>query len=104
MAEIKTEQIGASTETYILPCGCKVFVKFPGEWIHFHYGQGKCPELIRLWSNYWESSRIESWESHTRYIECLWHVGASRQKIAAIEKRRSFYPHPENSAQCAITE
>ncbi|MET8342515.1 hypothetical protein [Streptomyces microflavus] len=94
MAEITAEGLGLETGTYLLPCGCKIYAHFPSNTIHFEGSSAttKCAELTRLWSEYWTSCRFcHNWDSLTRYIECLRHVGAGEASINKIERMRSTY-------------
>ncbi|MFJ4739132.1 hypothetical protein [Streptomyces sp. NPDC088775] len=95
MADIPAERIGLETGTYLLPCGCKIYVYFPGGYIHFEgNATTKCPELYRLWTEYWASCRTgQNWDSHTRYIKCLRHVGAGEACINKIKYLRSTYAY-----------
>ncbi|MFE4335384.1 hypothetical protein ACFRQM_40065 [Streptomyces sp. NPDC056831] len=68
---------------------------FPGGHIHFEGGHvTKCPELYRLWTEYWASCRNgHNWVSLTRYIECLRHVGAGEAHINKIKHLRSTHAY-----------
>ncbi|MGW6604840.1 hypothetical protein [Streptomyces sp. NPDC055036] len=95
MREFRAERIGVETGTYLLPCGCKIYVQFPGGHIHLASGWAKCPELSRLWAEYWASCRNgHDWTSLNHYIACLRHVGAWAGRIASMERERDHYPNP----------
>ena len=97
MHEIVADKIGLETGRYLLPCGCKVYVYFPGGTIHFQpsWVEPKCDELSRLWSEYWDSCRNgHSWDSLNRYVACLRHVGAWAVRVARMERERDMYPRP----------
>jgi hypothetical protein len=100
MPEIRAEKIGLETGTYLLPCGCKIYVYFPGGTIHFDSGwvTTKCPELSRLWSTYWASCRSgHDWTSLNNYLACLRHVGVWQGRIDHITADRDRYPNPADS-------
>ncbi|WP_369228416.1 hypothetical protein AB5J52_48055 (plasmid) [Streptomyces sp. R39] len=98
MPDIKADKIGLETGTYHLPCGCRIFVKFPGGHIHFEHGGAKCPELSALWSAYWASCRNgHSWTSLNNYLACLRHVGAWTGRLGTIAHERDRYPNPADS-------
>lgn len=91
----EADQIGLTSGTYKLPCGCAIYVHFPGGTIHFSHGGGKCAELTRMWEEYMKlCAHDHSWDSLTAYIECLRHVGAWEGRIRAIEEMRAKYPMP----------
>ncbi|WP_327357747.1 hypothetical protein [Streptomyces sp. NBC_01304] len=97
MAHIKAEHIERTTGTYLLPCGCKIYVYFPGGTIHFNSGwvTTKCSDLLSRWNAYMtEAHRGESWASLTLYLDCLRHVGAWPGRISKIERLQSYYPNP----------
>ncbi|TLS44949.1 hypothetical protein FE633_17560 [Streptomyces montanus] len=100
MPETKSNKLGTETGTYVLPCGCKIYVYFPGGTIHFATDSvtTKCPELSRLWSDYWASCRNDhNWTSLNNYLACLRHVGAWEGRIAWCEAERDRYPNPADS-------
>ncbi|MET9089424.1 hypothetical protein ABZX77_47500 [Streptomyces sp. NPDC004237] len=95
MPDIEADTIGQETGTYLLPCGCRIFVKFPGGHIHFQNGRAKCPELSALWSTYWASCRNgHNWTSLTNYLACLRHVGAWEGRLNTVADERNRYPSP----------
>lgn len=100
MPEIQAEQLGFETGTYVLPCGCKIYVYFPGGYIHFdsNWVTTKCPELSDLWAAYWKSCRKgQNWTSLNNYLACLRHVGTWEGRIAKNEAERDRYPTPADS-------
>lgn len=91
----KAEQIGLKSGTYKLPCGCAIYVHFPGGTIHLGYAGDRCDELTRLWSEYWKlCTHNQNWDSLTAYIECLRHVGTWEGRIQQIEAMRAKHPNP----------
>lgn len=108
MADIKAEAIGLQTGTYLLNCGCRIYVHFPGGHIHLQHGWSQCPELARLWRLYeracsWTSLNPRSWESLTRYLLCLRHVGAWAGRIRNTEEMRARYPSPADTRDYPAT-
>lgn len=104
MPEIRSDKIGLETGTYLLPCGCRIYVYFPGGTIHFDSGwvTTRCAELNQLWQKYWGhlswgGGDPHSWDSLTAYIECLRHVGVWEGRIKTIEKMRSYHPNPADN-------
>ncbi|WP_030660805.1 hypothetical protein [Streptomyces rimosus] len=101
MGDIKADRLGFQTGTYALNCGCRIYVHFPGGHIHLSHGWSQCEELARLWRLYWQalSPTIDphNWESLTRYLFCLRHVGAWSGRIAKIEQKRSKYRNPADT-------
>ncbi|MEU1552210.1 hypothetical protein ABZ517_05735 [Streptomyces scabiei] len=92
---IDAEKIGLETAEYKLPCGCVIYVHFPGGTIHLGHAGGRCSELARLWAEYWKlCTHDQNWDSLTAYIECLRHVGTWEGRIKQIEELRAKYPHP----------
>lgn len=100
MADIKADRIGLETGHYRLPCGCRIYVHFPGGTIHLSGSTSEqCEELRRLWSEYWQSCRVShNWTSLNLYRECLLHVGAWQGRINTITADRDRYPSPADSA------
>ncbi|WP_274032624.1 hypothetical protein [Streptomyces sp. MMBL 11-1] len=108
MADIKADTIGLGTGTYALNCGCRIYVHFPGGHIHLSHGWSQCPELARLWRLYsracsWSATDPHAWDSLTRYLFCLRHVGAWRGRIERIEAMRSKYPSPAETRDYPAT-
>ena len=97
MPETPADTIGTTTGTYLLPCGCRIYVHFPAGAVHLEHGGAQCPELHRLWVEYSKTYSYitgHSWESLTRYLDCLRHVGAWEGLIRTIERLRAMYPAP----------
>ena len=108
MADIKADTIGLETGTYLLNCGCRIYVHFPGGHIHLSHGWAQCPELARLWRLYeracaWAAVNPHSWDALTRYLFCLRHVGAWPGRIARIENLRSRYRSPADARDYQAT-
>jgi len=98
--DIRSDKLGRETGTYVLPCGCKIYVYFPGGTIHFDSGwvTTKCPDLRQLWKTYWESCRNgHTWTSLNNYIACMRHVGAWEGRIRSMERERDRYKDPAGS-------
>ncbi|MEV5264765.1 hypothetical protein [Streptomyces werraensis] len=99
MPEIRADKIGLETGTYVLPCGCRIYVHFPGGRIHLSgNASSKCPDLSALWSTYWASCRNgHNWTSLNNYLACLRHIGAWQGRLTSIERDRDRYPNPADS-------
>ena len=99
MPEIRASQVGLETAHYLLPCGCKIYVYFPGGTIHLQGNTVRqCDELRRLWSAYWGAcGNGHNWTSMNRYLACLRHIGAWQGRIAWCETERDRYPKPAES-------
>ncbi|MFH9731808.1 hypothetical protein [Streptomyces sp. NPDC017260] len=99
LPEITADRIGLETGYYRLPCGCRIYVYFPGGTIHVHGSTTtQCEELRRLWAEYWQSCRAgHNWASLNLYLACLLHVGAWQGRVASITADRDRYPRPASS-------
>ncbi|MGW0881274.1 hypothetical protein [Streptomyces sp. NPDC002671] len=106
MAEFVADTIGLETGRYTLPCGCAIFVYFPGGTIHFvGLRTTKCAELSKLWNTYWSSCQNgQTWTSLSNYIACLRHIGAWERRIKSVEHTRSFHRKPVDDVPAEPTE
>ncbi|MEU5698651.1 hypothetical protein [Streptomyces aurantiacus] len=82
------DRIGDVSGWYNLRCGCRMWVQYPGCWIHMVDARKSCAEMSRLRHAY--LSRVPHGsppgpEALTFYLAMLHHVGALDAKIRKIE-------------------